>query len=97
MKAPETPSLLTRRNFLGGSACSAMSTTCLLNTILTLRHVNAQAADVLAPGTPYKAIVCLFLYGGNDSNNEVMPRESSAHAIATEQNATSAIIQPSSS
>ncbi|MES2735243.1 MAG: DUF1501 domain-containing protein [Verrucomicrobiota bacterium] len=57
-----------------------MSTTCLLNTILTLRHMNAQAADVLAPGTPYKAIVCVFLYGGNDSNNLLMPRESSAHA-----------------
>ncbi|MFM2142271.1 MAG: hypothetical protein RLZZ476_815, partial [Verrucomicrobiota bacterium] len=61
MNAENLPTLLTRRNFLGGSACSAMSTTCLLNTILTLRHVNAQAADVLAPGTPYKAIVCVFL------------------------------------
>lgn len=80
MNAENLPTLLTRRNFLGGSACSAMSTTCLLNTILTLRHVNAQAADVLAPGTPYKAIVCVFLYGGNDANNLVIPRESSAHA-----------------
>lgn len=80
MTPNEMPTLLTRRNFLGRSACSAMSTTCLLNTILTLRHMNAQAADVLAPGTPYKAIVCVFLYGGNDSNNLLMPRESSAHA-----------------
>ena len=79
MNAENLPTLLTRRNFLGGSACSAMSTTCLLNTILTLRHVNAQAADVLAPGTPYKAIICVFLYGGNDANNLVIPRESSAH------------------
>lgn len=80
MTPTEMPTLLTRRNFLGRTACSAMSTTCLLNTILTLRHMNAQAADVLTPGTPYKAIVCVFLYGGNDSNNMVMPRESSAHA-----------------
>lgn len=83
MTPNEMPTLLTRRNFLGRSACSAMSTTCLLNTILTLRHMNAQAADVLTPGTPYKAIVCVFLYGGNDSNNMVMPRESSAHAKYT--------------
>ncbi|TDU71200.1 uncharacterized protein (DUF1501 family) [Prosthecobacter fusiformis] len=80
MTPNEMPRLLTRRNFLGSSACSAMSTTCLLNTILTLRHMNAQAADVLEPGAPYKAIVCVFLYGGNDSNNVLMPRETSAHA-----------------
>lgn len=80
MNAENLPTLLTRRSFLGRSACSAMSTTCLLNSILTLRHMNAQAADVLEPGTPYKAIVCVFLYGGNDANNLVIPRESSAHA-----------------
>jgi uncharacterized protein (DUF1501 family) len=80
MNADSAPTLFTRRNFLGSTACSAMSTTCLLNTILTLRHVNAQAADVLAPGSPYKALVCVFLYGGNDANNTVIPRESAAHA-----------------
>lgn len=57
-----------------------MSTAGLLNTILTLRQMNSYAADTLPPDAPYKAIVCLFLYGGNDSNNMIMPRESSAHA-----------------
>lgn len=93
MNADNLPTLLTRRNFLGTSACSTMSTTCLLNTILTLRHMNAQAADVLTPGTPYKAIVCVFLYGGNDSNNEVIPRESSAHAKYTTSRTVLAIPQ----
>ena len=80
MNAENLPTLLTRRSFLGRSACSAMSTGCLLNTILTLRRVNAEALDVLQPGTPYKAIVCVFLYGGNDANNLVIPREAGAHA-----------------
>jgi uncharacterized protein (DUF1501 family) len=77
MSSPEMPTLLTRRNFLGASACSAMSTAGMLNTLLTLRTINAYAQDV--PGDEYRAIVCLFLYGGNDSNNLALPRESSAH------------------
>lgn len=80
MPAPEMPTLLTRRNFLGSTACSTMSTVGLLNTLLTLRTINAVAADTVPANEPYKALVCVFLYGGNDSNNLLMPRESSAHA-----------------
>ena len=80
MNKPEMPTILTRRKFLGSSACAAMSTAGLLNTILTLRSINAQTIDSLGPNEPYKAIVCVFLYGGNDSNNLLMPRESSAHS-----------------
>ena len=78
MNSLDSPALLTRRNFLGASACSAMSTAGLLNTLLTLRTINAYAQDV--PGDSYKAIVCVFLYGGNDSNNLALPRETTAHA-----------------
>ncbi len=80
MSPNEVPTILTRRNFLGSSACAAMSTSGLLSTILTLRQMNAVAADTVPSSDPYKAIVCLFLFGGNDSNNVMMPRESSAHA-----------------
>ena len=78
MSAIETPTILTRRNFLGKSACTAMSTSALLNTILTLRQVNAVAANTVPSSDPYKAIVCVFLFGGNDSNNVLMPRENTA-------------------
>ena len=80
MSQPEVPTILTRRNFLGTSACSAMSTAGLLSTILSLRHINALAADTVPASDPYKAIVCVFLYGGNDSGNLLIPRETSAHA-----------------
>jgi uncharacterized protein (DUF1501 family) len=55
-----------------------MSTAGLLNTLMTMRSINAYAQDV--PSSDYRAIVCIFLFGGNDSNNLVMPRETAAHA-----------------
>jgi len=73
-------SRFSRRRFLGAASCSAMSTVGLLDTLLTLRHLNAQAGGNLGPGDSYKALVCVFLYGGNDANNLLMPREATAHA-----------------
>jgi uncharacterized protein (DUF1501 family) len=73
-------SRFSRRRFLGASACSAMSTVGLVDTLLTLRHLNAQAGSNVGPGDAYKALVCVFLYGGNDANNLLMPREATAHA-----------------
>lgn len=52
----------------------------MLHTILALRSLNAQTIGGLAPDEPYKALVCVFLFGGNDSNNLLIPLESSAHA-----------------
>jgi uncharacterized protein (DUF1501 family) len=58
----------TRRRFLS-SACSAVGTTALASTAFDLRRIAAAAT------TPdYKALVCVFLYGGNDNNNTVVPR-----------------------
>src|SRR5262245_40107528 len=60
---------LTRRRFLR-SACAAVGMTSLANTVFDLRRIAAAAT------TPadYRALVCLFLYGGNDGNNMVVPR-----------------------
>lgn len=80
MTTDEMPNILTRRNFLGKSACASMSTAGLLNTILTLRQMNAIAADTVPSTQPYKALVCVFLFGGNDSNNVLIPREAGAYA-----------------
>ena len=57
----------TRRKFLlqtGGLSAAALAGN--LST-LGIQAANAQAA------TPYQAIVCVFLFGGNDSNNMVVP------------------------
>ncbi len=59
-----------RRRFLGQASCAAIGTTALFNTVLNLRMFNALAA----PGEDYRALVCLFLSGGIDSFNVLVPR-----------------------
>jgi uncharacterized protein (DUF1501 family) len=56
-----------RRRFLS-SACAAVGMTSLASTAFDLRRIAAAATT---PG--YKALVCVFLYGGNDCNNTVVP------------------------
>ncbi len=65
------PTLLSsRRGFLRQAACAALSTTGILSTVWDLRMVNAAVPIV----NDYKALVCIFLYGGNDGNNLLIPR-----------------------
>lgn len=65
----QKPRGLTRRSFLG-SVCTAVGMTSLASTVFDLRRIAAAA-----PLTgDYKALVCVFLYGGNDSNNVLVPR-----------------------
>jgi uncharacterized protein (DUF1501 family) len=33
-----------------------------------------------APANDYKALVCIFLYGGNDANNMIVPIDSAGYA-----------------
>jgi uncharacterized protein (DUF1501 family) len=58
---------MSRRRFLGATAqasmLGAMSTLGLLGMA---RSAHAAAAD-------YKALVCLYMYGGNDGNNMIVP------------------------
>lgn len=68
---------LTRRSFLR-SACTAVGMTSLASTVFDLRRIAAAAP--LAGD--YKALVCVFLYGGNDSNNVLVPRGTDYAAYA---------------
>jgi uncharacterized protein (DUF1501 family) len=60
----------TRRQFIRQSTCAAVGITSLASTVFDLRRVAAAAP---LAGTDYKALVCVFLYGGNDSNNLLVP------------------------
>jgi uncharacterized protein (DUF1501 family) len=73
------PPGLTRRSFLR-SVCTAVGMTSLASTVFDLRRIAAAAT--LAGD--YKALVCIFQYGGNDSNNVLVPRgtEYAAYAAA---------------
>jgi uncharacterized protein (DUF1501 family) len=62
---------LSRRRFMGQASCAAVGTTAMFNTVLNMGMFNA-----LACGAPeeYRALVCLFLSGGIDSFNVIVPR-----------------------
>ena len=65
--------LASRRSILKyAGGCAAMTNTSLLSTMFNLSATNAvvaQSGDL----SDYKAIVCLFMFGGNDSFNMLTP------------------------
>lgn len=63
---------LSRRGFIRQSACAALGYTGLLNSLAHLTLVNNAVAQTALTG--YKALVVVFLNGGNDSNNMLIPR-----------------------
>jgi len=73
-----TPPDLTRRRFIG-RACAAVGATGMLSALAQLRMIGALAADS-AP-SDYKTLVCLFLYGGNDSNNMLVPTDDASYQL----------------
>ena len=64
---------VTRRRFLRQLNCAAVGSSAILNTLLNLKLANSVAAQ----GGPLdnKALVCLFLSGGCDSFNVLVPWE----------------------
>lgn len=68
-----------RRRFIGEASCAAVSAVPVLNLLLNLKLAN-QAAAQAAP-TDRKTLVCLFLQGGNDSYNMLVPRDAARHSI----------------
>lgn len=65
-----------RRQFLGEASCASVGSTALFSTLLNLHLTNRAAGENLPAGSDYRAVVCLFLGGGNDSFNMLIPRES---------------------
>lgn len=72
--------LRTRRHFLGETSCAALGSVSVLSTLLNLRMANNAAAEGLAPGDDCKSLVCIFLGGGIDSYNLLVPRDAEAYA-----------------
>jgi uncharacterized protein (DUF1501 family) len=79
-------SVITRRDFIRRAACAAVGTFAMTSAIRDLRFMNAAVAQ--SNITDYKALVCIFLAGGNDSNNLVVP------TVASEYNNYAAIRTP---
>jgi uncharacterized protein (DUF1501 family) len=87
----KTISAPSRREFLGSACCAAVGATGLLSALGSLRLMAAAASPANGPQEParagaiasdYKALVCLFLNGGNDANNMIVPTGSAYAAYA---------------
>jgi uncharacterized protein (DUF1501 family) len=82
------PHDLSRRRFIG-ACCAGVGLTGMLSALSQLRAIGALAEPETtpspAPGAPtpppdYKALVCLFLAGGNDANNLLVPFDGTGYA-----------------
>jgi len=63
-----------RREFLRKSICAALGGAGLYSALGNLRLIGAAAAAQRPTGfSDYKALVCVFMYGGNDSFNTIVP------------------------
>ena len=68
---------ISRRKFIKQSNCAAVGTASLLSSLLSLK-LTAGAVSA-SENVDFKALICLFLNGGNDSFNMLVPRETSAY------------------
>ena len=66
---------MSRRGFLKTTCCTAAAGVAAAS-FGRLGLVNAMAQT----GTDYKALVCIFLFGGNDANNLIVPLSSSDYS-----------------
>jgi uncharacterized protein (DUF1501 family) len=81
---------MNRRRFIG-RACSAVGATGMLSALAQLRMIGALAAD--SSPADYKALVCLFLYGGNDSNNMLIPTDNANYQLYATDRSVLALAQ----
>jgi len=72
-----------RREFLRKSICAALGGAGLYSALGSLKLIGAAAAASPRPAGfgDYKALVCIYLYGGNDSFNTIVPWDSSLYPV----------------
>jgi uncharacterized protein (DUF1501 family) len=76
--------MTTRRDFLRLSACGAAGMAAFAEAFERFGLVT-NVAD--AAPTDYKALVCIFLFGGNDGNNMIVPMDAGYTAYSNARNA----------
>lgn len=57
-----------RRGFLSRSACASLGIGSMVNTLAHLSLIDRVVANDVNIGSDYKALICIFLRGGQDSN-----------------------------
>ncbi|MGO4260078.1 DUF1501 domain-containing protein [Lysobacter sp. TAB13] len=83
-----------RREFLRNSICTALGGAGLYSALGNLRLVEAATRAYGASSfDDYKALVCVFMFGGNDSLNMVIPRDNDHYQQYRTARATLAVEQ----
>lgn len=72
MKKHQKEEFQSRRNFLRQNACASLGVTGLVNALTQARLIGSAVAADSSP-SDYKALICVFLHGGNDSSNMLVP------------------------
>ncbi|WP_395789378.1 DUF1501 domain-containing protein [Aquimonas sp.] len=87
---------MNRRDLIRRALLSSIGGASLYSQFGNLRLLQAAALDqpAIAKGDDYKALVCVFLNGGNDNVNTVIPRDAAGYA--TYQNARPGLALPQS-
>ncbi len=65
---------ITRRGFLRTTCCSAAAAGFAASSLNRLGMMSAYAQ-----GSDYKALVCIFMFGGNDANNMIIPYDTAGY------------------
>ncbi len=71
----KTQDSINRRHFLRSIGGVALSSSALYATMARLQMAQA----LVVPGDDYKALVCVFLLGGNDAFNMIVPSSTTEH------------------
>ena len=69
-----------RRSFLRYASLAAAGNAAGLRPFGMLNALASTGAAATGTATAYKALVCVFLYGGNDSNNTIIPFDTKGYA-----------------
>jgi uncharacterized protein (DUF1501 family) len=84
-----------RRTFMKNTGC-ALSAAALVSTLDQLNVVHAAIDNLPEAASDYKALVCIFLFGGNDCNNTIIPLDSEYNSYSSVRNASGLAIPQSS-
>jgi uncharacterized protein (DUF1501 family) len=80
---------VSRRDFVRMGCCTAAS----FGLSAALGRLNLIHAYAAGAATNYQALVCIFLFGGNDSNNLIIPNDTAGYANYLKYRANLALAQ----
>jgi len=83
----------TRRDFLRQTGCALIGGAAFISSIEEFGLINALAQGGSA-ATDYKALVCIFLNGGNDGNNTIVPVDQTRYAEYASARAAAGLALP---